>query len=136
MAAPSATLAPALTPPPTMLPITPVSNAAVPSVATAQDKNPWAVSRKYTSSLGVLNQRVLNRPARYPPSAEAAKDIKVMPTILVTPNLVALMPSLAQGETSVRPKPVPNNNKINDSAADATAPANTAHHATALSFTG
>ena len=123
---------PAFTPAPMMVPMTEVSKAAVPRVATDQDKNPWAVSRKKTSSRGVFTQRVLNRPARYPPMAEARSEITVTPIILDTLKLVALIPWLDQGEMSVSPKPVPRNNRMSDRDAEATAPAKTAHQATAF----
>lgn len=42
------------------------------------------------------------------------------------------MPEFAQGNTEDNPQPVPNINKINDSAAAAAAPANIAPHDTAL----
>ena len=49
-----------------------------------------------------------------------------------TPNAVVLTPSFAQGDTDDRPSPVPNSNKIRESAAAAAAPAKMAPHETAL----
>jgi hypothetical protein len=52
--------------------------------------------------------------------------------IVLTLNVVALIPSLAQGDIEDRPKPVPSINRIRDSAAAAAAPANMAPQDTAL----
>ena len=62
---------------------------------------------------------------------EASNCVKVSHKMVDTPNAVAPMPALAQGETDDKPKPVPRINKINDNAAAAAAPAKMADHDTA-----
>ena len=52
-------------------------------------------------------------------------------TMADTPAVVPEIPSLAQGETVARPRPVPNRNNTSESAAAPTAPAMTAPQETA-----
>ena len=132
LAAPGAMLAPACTPPLRMLPIADVSTAAVTRVAMAQARNPWAVSRKYTSSVWVPIQRVRKRPARYPPVPAETSWVTVTHTIVAVPKTVAVAPWPDHGETEESPRPTPRISKIRDSAAAPAAPAKMAAHDTAL----
>jgi hypothetical protein len=52
--------------------------------------------------------------------------------IVLTPKVVTLTPSLAQGDIEDRPKPVPSISRIRESAAAAAAPAKMAPQDTAL----
>jgi hypothetical protein len=110
------------------------SSVAINNVETPQARKPCAVSRKKTSSVWTVTHRVRSRPARYPPSTEASNWTTVTHTMVDTPAAVPEIPSLAQGETTARPSPVPSTNNTSDSTAAPTAPANIAPQETALSF--
>ena len=53
---------------------------------------------------------------------DAASCMKVIQRMLETPNVLASMPSVAQGETDDSPSPVPSSNRISDNAPAAAAP--------------
>src|SRR5690606_25877602 len=131
-AAPDTAAAPARTVPLATEAITEEKKNAVKRVASPQARKPWAVSRKYTSSVCALVQRVRNRPVRYPPRPDATSEVNVIHATAETPSASALMPSCDHGETLVSPRPMPRINMINDSAAAANAPASIAPHDTAL----
>ena len=87
------------------------------NVATAHAKKPCAVSRKYTSSVWhpPIWFAADRRDSR--PSPDAANCMNVIQRMLETPNVLASIPSVAQGDTDDSPSPVPSSNRISDSAA-------------------
>src|ERR1017187_8880460 len=90
--------------------------AAVITTATAHARKPWAVSRKYTSSEWMETHFVRSRPARYPPIAEAINCIMITHTMAAVPIAEADAPVFVQGEMDDKPKPVPREIRISDSA--------------------
>src|ERR1700760_409817 len=106
-AAPPAIVDAARTPPPTTE-VVAAANRAVPTiVVSAQDRKPWAVSRKKTSCVWRPVHLVRRRPVIKPPSAEDTHwtTIRPMPALMV--KVVADAPEFGHAEIVVRPRPVP-----------------------------
>ena len=76
-------------------------------VAVAQVKRPCAVSRKNTSSVCRLFHRVLNLPARYPPTADAIHWVTMSQIPAAIVKVVGVAPTPGQGDTPASPKPDP-----------------------------
>src|ERR1035438_9168189 len=80
---------------------------AVITRATVQTRNPWAVSRKYTSCVWIVAHLVRSRPAKYPPMAEAMICMAINQTMAPLPTAEADAPTFDHGEIEDRPSPVP-----------------------------
>lgn len=89
-----------------------VRNVTLITSATAQARNPFAVSRKYTSSVWMSAHLVRNLPVRYPPRAEAMISIRINQTMAAEPTADADAPLFDQGDIADNPKPAPKANKI------------------------
>src|ERR1700733_2203818 len=81
---------------------------ALRSVAKAQARKPCAVSRKKASWVCMPTHFVLNRAARYPPTADdiTATTTRYIPLPVL--KLDAEMPLSLHGDTAERPRPAPN----------------------------
>src|SRR5687768_9798841 len=97
---------------PTIAPAALVRTAAVNTTPTAHAINPFAVSRKNTSSVCTCTHRVRSRPARYPVIAEEHRWVKIIQTIPAIATFLALAPSYAHGETADSPRPVPSTSRM------------------------
>src|SRR5689334_22092771 len=105
-------------------------NATLNTSATAQATNPFAVSRKNTSSVWMSVHFVRRRPVRYPPNADAMMAMRISQTMARSPAVDAVRPTLDHGETADKPNPAPSASRIKYSAAVMNAPPITAPHET------
>ena len=96
--------APALAPA-TIAALTSEKSAAIRTVANAQAKKPWAVSRKNISSVRIPTHLVRRRPVRYPPRADDTHWVMTNPMAASTPKVVGDGLENDQGRTAASPAP-------------------------------
>src|SRR5579884_1862101 len=121
---------PAATLPPTIPTAAVVRNDAVITRLTAHTRNPFAVSRKCTSSVCTDTHRVRRRPARYPPIADETASTTTSQISAATPAVMVETPTLDHGEIADSSKPAPSASRMSAIAAATNAPPITAPHET------